>query len=114
MILGWRLTNPRSSPFEVFPNGSLVVKWTNVTDGNYSVQLISSDRNTIINLIVIVDIPPSVIEIVNPEAITDASVGTIIFTIPGNISATGKSRDMFNDLWDFLTGGDAIRLFHKN
>jgi len=68
------------------------VRWENVTDGNYTIEVTSPDGNSVIRLTITVDVPATIHDIVNPVPITDVSVGTQIYQIPANIS--GGSEGM--------------------
>jgi len=68
------------------------VRWENVTDGNYTIELTNPDGNSVIRLTITVDVPATIHDIVNPVPITDVSVGTQIYQIPANISGGSEGR----------------------
>jgi len=82
----WTLTDADSLPFDLHPNGTLIIRWANITDGNYTIELISPDGNSIIQLMIKVDVPPTVYQITEPDPVTNVTVGIQIYQIPSNIS----------------------------
>lgn len=99
----WTLTDAHNSPFELLANGELVIRWTNLTEGNYTIQLVSPDGNSVINLNIRVDVPPTVYDILHPITATNVAVGTEVYQIPANMSTVSTGKCVLAQLHSMMT-----------